>query len=207
MSFLSTDAIRATSCYPEENMIKIQSQPVDIAARVGAHVKLSADAKALHLSFQWYNGQGLPIPLEKKNYLSFAPVKKEDFGFYRLEILDRVTEEKALTRWAELKQPELFVAPFVTPINVTVYKPKLLTDLSGGTYKKGDTITLTAFFDKATAYQWYKDGEKLKGCKGNNLVISNANMSNNGVYVLSATNYPFSGVIETTQAVRVVVTF
>ena len=67
--------------------------------------------------------------------------------------------------------------------------PVLLIQPEGGAYSRGSRITLTAHFENATHYQWYKDGVKLEGCVGNTLVINNANLGNTGDYDLYASNH------------------
>ena len=66
--------------------------------------------------------------------------------------------------------------------------PVLLIQPEGGAYSRGSRITLTAHFENATHYQWYKDGVKLEGCVGNTLVINNANLGNTGNYDIYAFN-------------------
>ena len=191
MSRYCIDAMRAVWS------IAILSEPVDLSVSVGTYASFSAAVKSPDPSFQWFDSRGRPVPLGNSNSLSFSPVKPADFGFYRLEILNKLTEEKTLTRWVELKNP-LF--PIIL---LKSYKPILDSSSQGGYYRRGSTFTLTAHLRNASGYQWYKDGEILGGCNGNNLTISNANLSNDGMYVLAATNYPLSGLMELTEAMRV----
>ena len=205
MSGLYTDAVRVFPGNLCEPRINILTQPVDIACRIGTYANLSANVWSPNPSFQWFDQLGNPIQRGDSSCLPFGPVEIGDFGFYRLEIVDRETEEKLLTRWVELKNTGIFVVPVLPSVEVISHKPILLSSSPGGSYKIGSTFTLNASFRNATAYQWYKDGERLEGCKGNTLVINNANMSNNGMFVLSATNCPFSGLMELAEGIKVVI--
>ena len=68
--------------------IMIPIQPIDIVCRVGDSVNISAAVRCHIPSFQWYNQFGKRIPKQNKSNLFCKSVKAEDFGFYKLEIID-----------------------------------------------------------------------------------------------------------------------
>ena len=158
--------------------LSIINGPKDVSTQLGSYVYLSALVKANKPSFQWYNRFGQPIPNKNKNTLIIDPIKEEDFGFYRLEIIDLITEQRVLTRWVEIKDKYTY----------TVYK--------------GTSFELSYYFDNATKYRWYKDGERMEGLEGNTLHFTNANKENNGVYVLGASNEE-SGTLVLTKPTKV----
>ena len=85
------------------NRIEILVEPNDTTAAIGSNVNLSAVVRSPQPSFQWYDKNGEKVPMGIDSKLSIGCVRAEDFGFYRLEILDTVVNEKVLTRWVELK--------------------------------------------------------------------------------------------------------
>ena len=174
-------------------------QPVDIECQIGDTVNISAVVRSPNPSFQWYNTYGKPLPMQTKPNLRISPVKMGDLGFYRLEIVDGVTQERALTRWVEIKKRK------ITKLQDRTSKPILVSSSLGGSYRVGGTFKLTVCFDNATAYQWYKDGNRLEGCTGNILTVHNANVSNTGVYVLGAMNSSDTGVMEISPPIKVAV--
>ena len=225
-----TDAIQSTTQeYSQVNTLKdvteitILAEPIDVTARIGTYVNFYAKVEANKPKYQWYDKYGDSIERKCKSNLTFEPIKEEDFGFYRLEIIDEITNQAVLTRWAELKKAQ----PRVTQSDMNEYQqvepslirteplpqsspvqekrkihteylpqhqleqltPVLLIQPEGGAYSRGSRITLTAHFENATHYQWYKDGVKLEGCVGNTLFINNANLGNTGDYDLYASNH------------------
>ena len=163
--------------------ITIVSEPIDVTTELGSYVNLSAKIIASNPYFQWYNVYGQQIPNKNHSNIFIGPLKQEDFGFYRLEVINTLTGEKALTRWVEIK------------IQVRA-KPRILQEICCICLSE-KTALLSAYFENASSYQWYKDGRRLTGCTGNNLEIHNTDWST-GVYVLGATN-PYSGIMETTS--------
>ena len=175
--------------------IIISSQPNDITVEVGSHINLFAQVIANNNPlFQWYNQHGQPIPNQTYDNLFLSPIKQEDFGYYKLLVLDPLTGEQVFTRWVE-------IIDYYAQLNNS--RPKLLEGIVGKCSSYGNTVTLTAHFENATSYQWYKDGYRIHGCTGNSLVIYSPSLCSNGVYVLGATN-PNSGVMETTAGTELV---
>lgn len=85
--------------------IKIITQPVDVTARLGEYVSLSAVVKTCQPNYQWFQGRDA-MPHMNKSYLEIGPVNESDYGLYRLSILDEVTNQNIFTRWVRIK-PEL----------------------------------------------------------------------------------------------------
>ena len=173
---------------------RILRQPEDTTCSLGDCVNIEVLVESPNASFQWYNKEGQKIPNQNFYNLLFWHVRSQDFGVYKLEILDLVTQVRACTRWVKLEKEDVIG---------TETKPIPLTSSSDGCYRKGSTFTLTAHFRNATAYQWYKDWKKLKGCTGKNLTIFNANMSNHGKYALAALNGTNKRVINVTWPIKV----
>ena len=84
--------------------IKMITQPVDVTARLGGYVTLSAVVKTCQPNYQWYQGRDA-LPHKNKNYLEIGPVNQCDYGFYRLSILDEVTNQQTSTKWVQVKMP------------------------------------------------------------------------------------------------------
>ena len=172
--------------------ISILIEPIDVTAREGSYVNLSAAIKAQKPSYQWYNKEGKPIKDKCENNLFIGPISKTDFGFYRLSIFDEVTNQRLLTRWVEIKNSKQEINHSQKQ-NIKSYTynrtaPKLIVEAKGGVYIKGETINLTAHFENAMYYQWYKDGIMLESCIGNTLLITDAVIANTGTYILLASN-------------------
>ena len=182
---------------PFNRNLKISVEPSVVTCQIGSSINIVATVNSSNTSYQWYNEEGNPIATQSVNNLFFKSVQMKDFGFYRLEIVDLKTGQRVMSRWAEVKRSVIGTE------TIKPSKPILLSSSPGGSYRIGSTLTLNASFRNATAYQWYKDGERLEGCKGNTLMITNANMSNNGIYVLSATNCPFSGIMEMAEGMKI----
>ena len=200
--------------------LNIIAEPIDAIGKIGSYVNFFARIQANNPQYQWYDKNGTPMPRMCKSTLTIGPVREEDFGFYRLEITDGITNQAVLTRWAELKkaqrrltqsdmneyqqvEPSLIrteslpqSSPVQTRRQYTDFHtkpqqqptPKLLIQPEGGAYSRGSRVTLTAHFENATHYQWYKDGVKLEGCVGNTLAITNAYLGNTGEYTIYAMN-------------------
>ena len=186
------------------NSLQILVQPVDITCSLGNSVNLSAVVNSYNPSYQWYDRFGKPINMQTNSNLFLRSVRNEDFGFYTLEIVDLTTREKVLTRWVEIKRNVIGTETIKTP-QTTTSKPILLSSSPGGSYRIGSTLTLNACFRNATAYQWYKDGDRLEGCTGNSITIHNANVYNSGQYMLAALNGTNSRVMELTGPIKVIV--
>ena len=187
-----------------EHNLQIILEPVHITCSIGNSVNLSAVVKSNNPSFQWYDKEGKWIPMQTNSNLFLRSVRNEDFGFYTLEIMDLTTRDKVLTRWVEIKRDVIGTETIKTP-QTTTSKPILLSSSPGGSYRIGSTLRLTACFRNATAYQWYKDGERLEGCTGNSITIHNANVYNSGLYVLAAVNGTNSGVMDLTGPIKVTI--
>ena len=175
--------------------ISILVEPIDVTTQEGSYVNLSAVIKAQRPTYQWYNQDGKPIENKCENNLLIGPITRKEFGFYRLSILDEFTNQRVLTRWVEIKSAteEIKYNKKQNIQNIQTYTdnkkaPKLIVQPKGGIFRKGDSIDLIAHFENAVYYQWYKDGEKLEGCTGNTLLITNALTANTGTYVLLASN-------------------
>ncbi|KAI6659195.1 hypothetical protein LOD99_14869 [Oopsacas minuta] len=171
----------------------IISEPGDVTTKVGNFIKLSTIITSPNPSYQWYDGSGRPIPNKTQSTLFIGPVKEEDFGFYKLEIIDRTTGEKKYTSWVEVKKCEQTFYPT---------KPRVTVTPRGGLFRRGDTVRLYGSFENAVYYQWYKDGHMIEGCTNTNLSIRSCNSSSSGRYVLMAWN-TFG--TETTQEVDVMI--
>ena len=176
--------------------LTILQEPNDITTSIGTYISLCTIVYSQSPSFQWYDESGKPIPNENEKDLFIGPVKREHFGFYKLEIVDKVTGERKYTRWTEIKELEK------NRVNYGHSKPNLVVSPVGGIHEKGSTIHLFGAFDNVLEYQWYKDGEMLEGCRGNNLIISGCISENSGRYVLIAGNL---GGIETTEEIDIII--
>ena len=174
--------------------LQIIVQPVDIACSVGNSANISAVVKSLKPSYQWFDQEGKRIPMQNSNYLIFNSVRIQDFGFYILEIIDLITNERVLTRWIELINRD--------PIGSET-KPIFVTSSAGGSCRIGSTFTLTAYFRNATYHQWYKDGKILEGCTGNSITVHNIDMASSGEYVLAAINGTKDWKMELTTPIRI----
>ena len=172
--------------------ISIIVEPIDITAGEGAYVNLSAVVRAPKPSYQWYNQEGRPISNKCENNLLIGPITQKDFGFYRLSILDLITNQRKLTQWVEVKNANSGNM-YNQKQSIQTYTdnrtmPKLIVQPQGGIFRKGESINLTAHIENASYYQWYKDGTKLDRCTGNVLIITNAVLANTGTYTLLASN-------------------
>ena len=172
--------------------ISILVEPVDVTARLGAYVNISAVIRATKPSYQWYNQEGIFIANKCKSNLFIGPITQKDFGFYRLSILDLITSQRVLTRWVEVKNANSAIR-YNKKQSIEQYTnnkttPKLIVQPQGGYFRKGESINLTAHIENARYYQWYKDGTRLDGCTGNTLIITNAVLANTGTYILLASN-------------------
>ena len=206
---LSTDAHSNDTVPATRSELRILIEPIDVTCKIGSSINISAKVRATNPTFQWFNKYGKPIPKETHNSLKFKSVQKQHFGFYKLEIVDTATREKVMTRWVRIDQSLTGTGTGLGTINtpdkpiMRPIKPILFSSPAGGSYKMGSTFTLTAHFRYATSYQWYKDGKRLEGCNGNNLGIHRANLTNNGVYILGAVNFPSSGTMVFTEPIKV----
>ena len=143
-------------------------------------------------SYQWYNQKGIAIANKCETHLSIGPIAQKDFGFYRLSIIDQITNERVLTRWVEVKQENSRIShntnQMIQPYTDNRTTPQRIIQPQGGIFRKGANINLTAHIENASYYQWYKDGTRLDGCTGNTLIITNAVLANSGTYTLLASN-------------------
>ena len=166
--------------------VAIISEPNDVAAPVGSSVCFSVSFYAQSPIFQWFDQYNRPIPYVCTDSIRFAPVRDEDFGFYRLQITDRVTNQSQSTRWIELKKRHSPHPAHTT--DTEDLRPKAVSVPLGGAYYKGKRVSLTAHFERAGLYQWYKDDVKLEGRISNTLFIEEARPEDTGDYVVCATN-------------------
>ena len=174
-----------------ECSISILVEPIDVTTSEGAYVNLSAVIRAHKPTFQWYDKDGKAIENQHQNNLLIGPISHRDFGFYRLSIIDEATKQKTLTRWVEVKNSNpQFDNQTTNPQTYTENRapPKVIVQVQSGVFRKGDTVFLTAHFENAGYYQWYKDGMMLEGCTGNTLLITEAVTANTGSYTLLAAN-------------------
>ena len=94
---------------PQQDItLKILKQPGDVECSLGSSVILSAAVSCCKPSFQWYDQYGGRIPKQNYSSLILRSVRNEDFGFYRLEIIDLALQQKVLTRWVEIRNTHLF---------------------------------------------------------------------------------------------------
>ena len=86
--------------------ITILAEPNDVEGQIGSYVNLSARVEANNPTYQWYDKYGAQMPRMCRSNLTIGPIKEEDFGFYRMEVRDGLTNQAVLTRWAELKKAQ-----------------------------------------------------------------------------------------------------
>ena len=185
--------------------ISITQQPQNILATVGEYARISFGVFSPYfLTLQWYNGNCSPIASQNQSSLVFSRVKEEDFGWYRLLIVDCLNHETVFTHWVELKErplppghknPAVYTcschkSPDYNPYRMSssVAIPNLVKALKSGSYVTGSNITLSAKFENATTYQWYKNKQKLHGYTRDCFLIMDADLEDTGVYTVKATN-------------------
>lgn len=109
------------------------------------------------------------------------------------------TEIKADTEVAMPDNHRIFLKRSIAPVTVTVSED-IIKDYDG------EKVTLTASTDEYTglvySYQWYKDGEEIKGATGKTLTLD-GNVADSGVYTvkLTVTNAQDSGVVTENESV------
>lgn len=96
--FITNDNSKISITYAPQNIL---------LAAVGEHVRISFGvSSSSSLTFQWYNGSHQPIAFQNQNSLLFRQVKEEDFGWYKLLIVDCLNNQSVFTKWVELKKPQ-----------------------------------------------------------------------------------------------------
>ena len=164
-----------------DSSITIFQEPMDCEAPLGSYVNLAASIVARKPKFQWFNEAGDPIPNATESFLTFHPVKKSDFGSYRLEITDQSSQETLQSRWAVLKSISLdFYRRTLPPI------PTLRSKPIGGEFQQGEMVELVGEFENADSYQWYHNGMMLPRMTSNKLLILAATPEHSGQYCLEA---------------------
>ena len=125
------------------------------------------------LTFQWYSQDGMAIHGASSSYLPLCPIKKCDFGFYRVRIQD-FHGEHVLSRWTELADTEsLQHSP-----PAFVIEPKSVCGRPGGNEH------LFAFATGVNLlYQWYNQrGVPIGGATDKSLVFAPINENSFGHY-------------------------
>ena len=188
--------------------ILITQEPQNILATVGEYAIISFGVSSPYfLTLQWFDGNCSPIASQNQSSLIFRRVKENDFGWYRLLIVDCLNHETVFTNWVELKKrplppghstPEVCVccrhqspeySPYRMPSPIAI--PNLVKALNNGSYVTGSNIILSAKFENATTYQWYKNKQKLHGYTRDCFLIMDADLEDTGVYTVKATNLYF----------------
>ena len=124
----------------QNNEILILSEPVDTIAPIGSYASLSASIVANSPILQWFDKYGNQVPHANQNSLTFQSVRRQDYGFYRLEVTERFTPPRKLTRWVELKAPPQLYRDAPTPVS----RPILQRTPMGGMFHQGERIELKA---------------------------------------------------------------
>ena len=152
------------------NILKILSQPKFQYASIGTKVEFVIEALGMDLTFQWYNDDGLAMPGANSYVLSIGPLRKEQFGFYRVRVRD-CFGSYLLSDWVELADASIICPTFVI-------EPK---PVSGSI---GDFDNL---FSHATGinlqYQWYDEkGMLIPGAKDKYLLFTPIKENDFGFY-------------------------
>ncbi|KAI6659197.1 hypothetical protein LOD99_14871 [Oopsacas minuta] len=139
---------------PIPNYLIILSEPQSQNASYGDNVVFKVEATGLRLTYQWYRQNGLNIQGASKPFLSLGPLKKEDFGFYRVRIQDYYGDH-LLSSWIELV--DISSLEHAPPVFVIEPKPAC-----------GRVGDFENIFVHATGvnirYQWYNErGMPLSG--------------------------------------------
>ena len=97
--------------------IQICSSPFSQFGSIGSNVIFKVSASGFNLSYQWYRQDGLAIPGACKPFLTIGPLRRGDFGFYRVRIQDYFGAH-VLSSWVELSNSSSIAhAPPVFKIN------------------------------------------------------------------------------------------
>ena len=190
-----TDAVAVLP--PQE--IEILKEPVDIEVELGKLMTMHCNAISVKPAFQWFDQHGNKVPGETSSTLKLGPIKEEHYGFYRLQVFDSILKQDKLSKWVEVKKSSHVASlPISTPHPayprypntqpLSHLKPLVTVPPRGGSFKRGETITLSATCQNVSCFQWMKDGDMLVGCTGTALTISRLQPSNTGMYSLIVSN-------------------
>ena len=170
--FIKTVHFSVPIMYPCKKPIII-SEPESQTASVGDNILFKVSVSGIRLTFQWYRQDGMAVPGASKPFLSMGPLKKGDFGFYRVRILDSHGEH-ALSRWVELSDIE----------SLDHSPPAFVIEPKSVCTKLGNYEYLFAFATGLNVtYQWYNErGVPINGATDNNLVFAPINENNFGHY-------------------------
>jgi hypothetical protein len=154
----------------------ISSQPSNVSVYEGGNATMRVTTKGYSQSFQW-NKDGIPIPGETKNTLSFSDVISRDQGDYTVTITNSagtVTSRSARLRVLSSisgNENSGNTAPSITtqPISQTI------TD-------GGNAVLSVSATGGSLSYQWLKNGSNITGANQASYTINSASIDNAGDY-------------------------
>jgi hypothetical protein len=154
----------------------ISSQPSNVSVYEGGNATMRVTTKGYSHSFQW-NKDGMPIPGETKNTLSFSDVISRDQGDYTVTITNSagtITSRSARLRVLSSisgNENSGNTAPSITtqPISQTI------TD-------GGNAVLSVSATGGSLSYQWLKNGSNITGANQASYTINSASIDNAGDY-------------------------
>ncbi len=154
----------------------ISSQPSNVSVYEGGNATMRVTTKGYSQSFQW-NKDGIPIPGETKNTLSFSDVISRDQGDYTVTITNSagtITSRSARLRVLSSisgNENSGNTAPSITtqPISQTI---------ADG----GNAVLSVSATGGSLSYQWLKNGSNITGANQASYTINSASIDNAGDY-------------------------
>ena len=153
--------------------ISITSEPESLNVSIGSNVIFKVSVSGVRLTFQWYSQDGMAIPGATKPFLTLGPLKRSDFGFYRVRIQDYYGEH-VLSRWTELANID----------SLQHSPPAFAIEPKSVCGRLGSCEYLFAFATGVNMrYQWYNErGTPVDGATDKSLVFAPINQSDFSYY-------------------------
>jgi len=155
----------------------ITAHPTNTTAIAFSTVSFSVSASGANLSYYWVlNGE--PIRGATNATLTLNNVQPTQEGFYQAIVMNSAGSAASSNAFLRLLTPARILAQ---PISV------LLTNGSTALETYGQTFTnvrfsVSAISSSPISYQWQRDGVPIPGATGASLVVSNVNLSDQGLY-------------------------
>ena len=155
----------------------IAVQPTNTTAVAFNSVSLSVGASGPNLAYQWlFNGN--PIPNATNATLTITNLQPTQEGFYQALVMNPAGSATSSNAFLRVLIPARIIAQ---PISLIFSNGSTALETYGETFSNA-TFTVSATSSTPITYQWRYNGTPIPGATSPTLVVSNVNLTHQGVY-------------------------
>ncbi len=159
----------------------VVNQPQSVGSLLGGRVNFLAGVQGSSpLIFQWFHN-GAPFAGQSSNILTIDPVREQDGGDYFVVVTNAFGAVTSLVATLNVD----------APANATILVQPYGDILAVGSYFN---ISVVAVGQPPLTYQWFHDGQAVSLATNRNLMLTNAQMADAGIYEVRIQN-PSSSVV------------